>query len=399
MRRNRLNKKPRSHRQPISKSINKLFITPSFNKLLNQTKINVQINSPTEENSSKNPKMKLNCWITQPKFPKTPSKETPKSETEKYEAIRNTGKRLIKELKSNQKPKIKKLDFEKLPTLKTENSINSNTRRHYSTSLLVTNPRGQKSARKVNDARSSLASVFDSQRSRKFLKRTPTHLRVVNIRRPPQNTEKLKQESIFDTMKIIWNRPYIKQKLEKFMNYLKNLQKENSNFSFQEYLYHLTNNSLPKHNWLNDLNLKNWEKSKVIFNEICKEIENFYENLEIEELKRISYYKSHLHSLKLREEVARRVENVLKEKLNHEKAFKNYQKELSGLINVMKNDFPEEEPENNFRLIRNLRMRKYAKSWDYIAHLDTLETNRRNNRKALYLEKKLRERSQELSLR
>lgn len=380
-----MRRKSKSERDETSNSINKLCITPDIKKLFNQTKLKVQINPK----SAKNPTMKLNCWRTRKSY----TKKSIFKDKKRYASIRGAGESILKELKTEQKKRFlaaqKNISiFSKKPQFSLKSPFKKNRKKFQSKSFLSQNTLLNSQKRERNNKTSSLASIKEMGLQRKKTFQSPTRLRRP-MRPPPQDIEKLKRESVLDIMNKIWDRPYVKKKLKKFLNFLNGLKIQNSDLSYQEFLYNISQKSLPKHNWLNDLNLKqNWVKSKYLFEDMCRCVEKRFTRFEAEELRRIGFYKSHLNSLKIRDRVKKKVEAILKEKLDHDKAFKNQKGELLNLLRLMKEKFPKEKiQKDNSKKIANLRMMKYAKDWDSMAHLGALHTIRRNHRKALYMEK------------
>lgn len=200
---------------------------------------------------------------------------------------------------------------------------------------------------------------------------------------------KLNKEEITKLVESNWRRPFIQAKMQKCIDFLQEIELKSSleqHQSYQDYLTLIAHKSLPKYNKLNGLPLgQSLKKSKEIFDEICKEIENFYIQLESSEQQILGHIRAHRKNLSLRQEVVKKLQYALEDKKAKEKNFKNSQKEMQEAIDGMKEEGKYKEEVPNFRKVLNYRMDKYKEDWKKYEHHGIGNYRRKKNRLKLYM--------------
>lgn len=93
---------------------------------------------------------------------------------------------------------------------------------------------------------------------------------------------------------------------------------------------------MPKYNRLNSLPLlSSLKKSRRLYKKICEEIGDFLEALEVKEQKVLALSRNHHAKMLSRQQLDERIKKKLHEKLNHDKAFKNIERETKKIIKTM----------------------------------------------------------------
>ena len=195
--------------------------------------------------------------------------------------------------------------------------------------------------------------------------------------------------------------PYVQKKLQKFMNHLKGLNidqftrertiesPENQHtvqVSYQQYLEHVTGVKLLKYNPLNSLPLRqSLNQTKMIFKEICREIQSFFEMLQTQEQKVLALNRSHQINMIFTDSLHERILKKLSEILNSEKAFKFIERETEAIVNSMaeigrdKLENPGLKQKERMR-VKDLRMAKYMDDWERLENIELRQYPRLVNR-------------------
>lgn len=216
------------------------------------------------------------------------------------------------------------------------------------------------------------------------------NFRLKNFKRKEsiEKDKKISKQEITELVNSYWERDFIKAKMKKFMDYLMKIDLKSSlhkHKSYQDYLKLITHSHLPKYNRLNGLPLgASLKQSKIIFDEICEEIEKFYKELESQEKAILGLVKAHRKNLDLRKEVGKRLHYALEDKKLREKNFKNSEKEVKWALDGMKNGGKYQEQPEDFRKLLKWRMYKYKDDWKKFEHHEVGNFRRKKNRMQLY---------------
>lgn len=186
---------------------------------------------------------------------------------------------------------------------------------------------------------------------------------------------------------LIKNNKFIKKKFEKYIEYLLKLT-ETDNISLQNFLFHISQNSITKHSWLSSKSLRaSWDFLQEEFNLICKEILNILFRLHISEIKAINLKKQHENRMKIR----KTVKKMLEKELNKEKPpidFRGGKAKLLDVLHRMNNRAKKwKNFDYNYDFLEyreKCSLEKYKKDWRKWEQMEMRDITRKKNRIRMY---------------
>ena len=356
----------------------------------------------------------------------TPRKEPPKQsildrvkDGQPYSNLRNIGLSVVKKIKKNN-PDFnifeKKVSFvtvepssPKVGSLSQILSPKGYTIPRTKVNLLLTKPNKKPSPplpKEVSNDSLMLSKQSASSKARINERLRRFHAKAKK-RRKKTDSGKEKVKLLIDDIERIWHYPFVKSRMQRILSHCKNLNveyltsvglKTGKKTSFQEYLTAMTsNNSLPKYNGLNALPLKDsFLKSKKLYEDFCKEIEDFYIEIANSEQKIIGLVRTHEGEMKIREKVRQRIKERLSrnEVEGQKKFYKNFRDArsiLDQIVKVERNTTEIAEPDDgvNRGEMIDLRMKKYNSDWEKVGLIECKNwrmRKRKKNREGLSLE-------------
>lgn len=186
---------------------------------------------------------------------------------------------------------------------------------------------------------------------------------------------------------LLKSNKFIRKKFRKSLEYLLKLAKTD-NVSLQSFLFHLTKNTLPKHNGISARSVRSsWPVLQNEFNGICQEIQKVLFDMKIKEIRAVTLKSQHQDRLKIRNLVKKRLEK----ELNKAKPPLDFRGSKLKVLDVLNRLNEKGKKWNEFKYNYNYieyrekyHMKKYKKDWDLWEQMDMKDFKRKRNRIKMY---------------